>query len=83
MSKKIEFEDMEDLQSFINESLLTKSEAAKITGQSPVAFNQSVSLGAIKPFYESTGVGSAKVKLYLKSDVEHYRDTKRNINKPK
>lgn len=82
MNKKIEFKNMDDLKSFINDNLLTKKEASAITEQTPGAFNQSVALGYIKPFYESEGVGSSKVKLYLKSDLEAYRATKKNINKP-
>lgn len=79
---KLNFDDINDLKKFLKENLLTKNEAAAITGQTPGAFNNAVHSGMINPFFESSGVGSAKAKLYLKSDVEHYRDTKRNINKP-
>lgn len=65
-----------ELHDFIKENLLTKVEASKITGQSIGAFNQSVKMGMIKPFFESEGSTSSKVRLYLKSDMEAYRDRK-------
>lgn len=74
-------EQLAKIQKFMQEDLLTKSEAAAITDQSPIAFNQSVNLGYIKPFYESKGEKSSKVRLYLRSDIEEYARTKKNINK--
>ena len=75
---KLEFEDAEDLQKFLNENLLPKKEAAEITGQSINAFSQSIKLGYVKPFYESSsGKTSSRVRLYLKSELEEYRDSKR------
>lgn len=72
------FSELNEIQKWISENLLTKSEAAAITGQSLTGFNQSVAIGKIAPFYVSSGTGSSKVKLYLRSDIEHYRDTKRS-----
>lgn len=72
----LEFKNIEDLQEYINSNLLTKNEAAEITGQSITGFNQSVKLGYVKPFYESSGKTSSKVRLYLKSDLEKYRENK-------
>lgn len=67
----------QELQNFLKENLLTKSDAVKITNQSINAFNQSIKTGMIKPFYESDGSTASKVRLYLKSDLESYRDRKR------
>lgn len=71
---------LQEIKQFMDENLLSKREAMEITNQSPQAFLQAVNLGYIKPFYESTGT-TQKVRLYLKSDMEEYRERKRNINK--
>lgn len=77
------YSEIQNIQKWMKENLLTKNEAAVITGQSTQAFNQSVRSGKIQPFYESTGIGPAKVNLYLKSDIEYYRDHKRKqLNGP-
>lgn len=69
---------LEQLHDFMENNLLTKAEAAKITGQSLSGFNQSVKLGYIKPFYESSGATSSKVRLYLKDDLIRYRENKQS-----
>lgn len=79
---KINIQSIDDLKKFMDENLVNKQQAAEITGQSVTAFEQSVKLKHVKPFYQSQGAGRANMRLYLKSDLEHYRDTKRNINKP-
>jgi len=71
------YSEIRDIQQWISENLLTKSESLAITGQTVSGFNQSVRLGYIKPFYESSGSGPSKVKLYLRSDIESYRDNKK------
>ncbi|EUJ16522.1 hypothetical protein [Listeria aquatica] len=64
------------VQDFMYKNLVSKNEARKITGQSYEAFSQSVKNGWILPFFES-GSGTRKVRLYLKSDLEEYRNNKR------
>lgn len=61
--------------------LVSKEIGAQITGQTPNAFNQSVKLGYILPFYETGGKGPAKVKLYLREELEEYSKKKRIYNK--
>lgn len=55
-----------------------KNGGAKITGQTPNAFLQSVKLGYIKPYYDNGEKGAASIRLYLKSDLEEYARIKRN-----
>lgn len=72
------FKDEKELQSYLKENLLGVEDARKITGQSTVAFNQSVATGKLIPFYYNETVnGRIQNKLFLKSDLEHYRDNKR------
>ena len=78
MGKKINIQSLDELQQFMNDNLVSKQEAYAITGQSMEGFSQSVKLGLVKPFYESEGAGRAKTRLYLKSDLEKYRDSKRS-----
>lgn len=73
----MESPNLEELKKFMQENLVTKQEAAKITGQSITAINQSIKKRMIQPFFESNGQGPAKVRLYLKSDIEWYRDHKK------
>lgn len=63
--------DKEKMAKFLDENLVTKQEAMKITGQSLTAFNQSISSKQLTPFLER-GEGTGKVRLYLRSDVEKY-----------
>lgn len=79
MNNEIEpIASLEKLHDFMENNILTKAEAAKVTGQSLNAFNQSVKLGYIQPFYESSGATSSKVRLYLKADLINYRDNKQS-----
>lgn len=75
----------EEIYAWMKENLKTTAEAKEITEQSKNAFAQSVSTNQIKPFFESSeGYGAGKVRLYLKSDLEKYRDKKQeNRNKKK
>lgn len=73
-------EKLQEIKQFMQENLLSKREAMEITGQSAQAFLQSVNMSYIKPFFETSG-STQKVRLYLKSDMEEYRDKKRKINK--
>ncbi|EGP5080267.1 MULTISPECIES: hypothetical protein [Enterococcus] len=62
-----------EIKQWMNNNLVTKQEALKITGQSAQGFQQSVRTNMIVPFYESKdGKGPAIVRLYLKSDIETY-----------
>lgn len=63
--------DLEKIKEFMQENLLTKKEAMRLTGQSLTAFDQAVATGRLKPFFEK-GEGRSTVRLYLKSDVERY-----------
>lgn len=74
-------QELEEFKQFLHKNLLTKSEAMVITDQTSVAFNQSVQLRQLNPIFESEGKGPAKVKLYLRSQVEDYAKNKRQINK--
>ncbi|MGM0220084.1 hypothetical protein [Enterococcus sp. AZ126] len=74
-------QELEEFKEFLKENVLTKNEAILITDQTSVAFNQSVLMGHIHPIFETEGKGPAKVKLYLKSQLEEYAKTKKQINK--
>ena len=67
----------DEIKKWLYENLLTKEQSRQITNQSAGAFNQSVNLGRIKPFFESNGNGVQKVRLYLKKDIEDYAKNKR------
>ena len=69
----------EEIKKWLYENLLTKEQSRQITNQSAGAFNQSVNLGRIKPFFETNGNGVQKVRLYLKKDIEDYAKNKRKI----
>ncbi|MEW4403824.1 hypothetical protein AB1I62_08860 [Enterococcus sp. AN402] len=45
------------------------------------AFNQAVKIDHIIPFYKTEGKGPAKVKLYLREELEEYTNRKRAIIK--
>lgn len=65
--------DINEIKQWMNNNLVTKQEALKITGQSAQGFQQSVRTNMIDPFYESKdGKGPSIVRLYLKSDIEAY-----------
>lgn len=69
----------ENIRKWIQDNLVMQQEAIGITEQSKRAFNQSVATGQIKPFIE---FGEArKTRLYLKSDLEYYRDNMKKIKK--
>lgn len=69
---------LEDIQEWMNENLVSKKQATKITEQSDPAFNQSVRLKHIVPFFEEEGeYGSAKSRLYYKNDLIEYKKNKR------
>ncbi|MHC5215179.1 hypothetical protein ACYSNR_00820 [Enterococcus sp. LJL128] len=76
----MELNTLEDIQTWMKNNLVNKEQGREITGQSKQAFSQSVRLGYINPFFEIEGSTSTNVKLFLKSDLEDYRDKKRRIN---
>lgn len=65
----------EDIKKWINENLVMQDEARQITEQSVSAFGQSVSTGRIMSFVEFGE--KRKTRLYLKSDLEEYKNNKR------
>lgn len=67
----LKLETLEDVQSWAKENLITRNEAAKLTGQSYAAFSQAINLKYVVPFLEY-GTGTRTVRLYLKSDIEAY-----------
>lgn len=72
------FKNNDELQRYLKENLLPSENARVITGQSTPAFNQSVAIGRLTPFYSTqTENGRIQNKLFLKSDLEHYKDNKR------
>lgn len=64
-----------EIKKWINNNLVMQDEARSITSQSKTAFNQSVQNGKIQPFVEFGTV--RKTRLYLKEDLELYRENKR------
>lgn len=75
----ISFENKKELQDYLTKNLLPMEEARKITGQSVSGFNQSVALEKVVPFYQTvTASGRVQNKLFLKSELEEYRDNKRS-----
>ncbi|MBE6173687.1 helix-turn-helix domain-containing protein [Enterococcus mundtii] len=71
-----------EIQQWGKKNLLTRQQAAKITGQSYTAFSQTIKTGKIKPFFEFGDSGPSVVRLYLKSDIEEYAQqlkTKKSI----
>lgn len=65
--------DLEKIQIWIQNNLITRKQAALITGQSFEGFSQTIKQGRIKPFVEvGEGSGPSIVRLYLKSDIEEY-----------
>lgn len=72
------FESNDELKIFLEENLLPINEARLLTKQSTPAFNQAVANGLIVPFYKTiTESGKVINKLYLRSELELYRDNKR------
>lgn len=68
----------EDLKIYLKNNLFPMEEARKITEQSTSAFLQSVATNKLIPFYQTINEsGRIQNKLYLKSDLEEYRDNKR------
>lgn len=64
--------DLEAIKKWMHENLLTKHEARKITGQSSIAFNQSVTTEKLRPFYQKGDNMQTMVRLFLRSEVEKY-----------
>ncbi|WP_270997220.1 hypothetical protein [Listeria seeligeri] len=71
----MEFKDLDELQEYLQQNLLTKANAMEITGQSGPAFAQAVSTGVLQPFFQQgEGKGPGNVRLYLKKDIEDYAE---------
>ncbi|MGM0169815.1 hypothetical protein IGI39_004749 [Enterococcus sp. AZ135] len=73
----MKIESLDQMKEWALENLVTRQEAANITGQSYTAFSQSVNLRNIIPFLEY-GTGTRTVRLYLKSDIEKYAEQLKN-----
>jgi len=65
-------EELNKIKIWGQENLMTRQQAAEITGQSYAGFSQSIKLGLIKPFLSFGNSGPTVVRLYLKSDIEEY-----------
>ena len=62
-----------DQKKWIEENLLNRKQASKITGQSHAAFSRAIQLGRIKPFIEiGDEPGPTLIRLYLKDEIEAY-----------
>ncbi|MGT4665749.1 hypothetical protein ACVTYA_13295 [Enterococcus hirae] len=69
----MENSNLNHYQTWVTSNLITRKQAAEITGQSFAAFSQTIKQGRIKPFVEiGEGSGPGMVRLYLKSDIEAY-----------
>lgn len=69
---------LEDIREWMDENLVGKKQATKLTEQSDTAFKQSLRLGHIVPFFEEKDAyGSAKTRLYYKEDLLEYKKNKR------
>ncbi|MGY3219157.1 MULTISPECIES: hypothetical protein [Bacillus] len=68
----------EEIKKWMEQNLVGTDEAREITGQSRSAFNQALETKRIIPFF-STGEGTGKRNLYLKSDLEEYYKNKKKI----
>ncbi|HGF7600565.1 hypothetical protein AB1I58_00180 [Enterococcus hirae] len=65
--------ELNHYQNWVTSNLITRKQAAEITGQSHSAFSQTIKQGRIKPFVEiGEGSGPGIIRLYLKSDIESY-----------
>ncbi|MEE1131654.1 MAG: hypothetical protein UHX00_08570 [Caryophanon sp.] len=62
----------EQLQNFLQQNLIDKHAARKITGQSVTAFNQAVLRGKIVPIVKY-GNGRGGMNLFLREDIELYK----------
>lgn len=69
--------NLDQLHAYMCDNLLSKQQAMLITKQSATAFQQAERTGMFHPFFETPGKTSAKVKLYLRSDIEEYAKNKR------
>ncbi len=70
--------DKNEIKAWMKENLVGKKEATTYTKQSLRAFQQAVTNGKIVPFYEEENAEtSAKIRLYLKSELIEYEKNKR------
>lgn len=68
----------EQLQDFLQQNLIDKHEARKITGQSVTAFNQAVLRRKIVPIIKY-GNGRGGINLFLREDIELYKQNMKTI----
>lgn len=63
------------IKKWIEDNLIQRSEAIKITGQADSSFGEALSAGRVKPFVQ---FGNKRItRLYLKSDIEEYAKNKK------
>ncbi|WP_172503297.1 hypothetical protein [Enterococcus faecalis] len=69
----------EEVLTYLENNVVDKQGAAKITGQSLNAFTQSVKLNAIKPYFEIKHVNGERptVRLYHVDNLKEYAKNKR------
>lgn len=70
-------ENKHHLQQYLAENLLPNYEAMELTGQSINAFNQSVKLGYVLPFYWCEKNGRKQYMLFMREDLIYYKKRKR------
>lgn len=65
--------NLTDFHNWAQDNLLSRKQAAKITGQSYEAFSRALQQNRIKPFLEiGDEPGPSIIRLYLKKDIEKY-----------
>lgn len=70
-------ENKEEMKKWLEENLLTATQAMKVTEQSKSAFNNAVVNGYI-PVYLKLNREERSVNLYLKEDLVEYKVNKRH-----
>lgn len=68
--------NQQEIKKWIEENLVMRDEAMRITGQSVNGFQQSILSGKIKPFVEFGN--KRKTRLYLRKELEEYKKTKKS-----
>lgn len=67
------FNDLKEIHDWAQKNLLSRKQAAKITGQNYDAFSSSLRRNNIKPFLEiGDEPGPSLIRLYLREDIEKY-----------
>ena len=76
----VNIQSEDELREYLKNNLFPMEEAKLITEQSTSSFLQSVAAGKLVPFYQTTSPkGRSQNKLFIKSELEEYRDNKRPV----